>query len=76
MYENKVRSNQLPLTITCLMQTKNSDGTNKWFTSGDVMRITGATMGEARSILLRFISQHQVERFTTRANKILYRWIT
>ena len=75
MYENKVRSNQLPLTIACLLQTRNVDSTRKWFTSRDVMRITGATMGEARSILFRFIAQHQVEKFTTRANKILYRWI-
>ena len=75
MYENKVRSNQLPLTIACLLQTKNSDGTKKWFTSRDVMRITGATMGETRSILFRLIAQHQVEKFTTRANKILFRWL-
>lgn len=75
MYVSKPTNNQLPLTVASLLQTRNADGTRKWFTSRDVMRVTSATMGEARSILFRFIAQHQVEKFTTRANKILYRWI-
>lgn len=75
MYANRPTNNQLPLTVASLLQTRNEDGTRKWFTSRDIMRVTGATQGDARSILFRFIAQHQVEKFTTRANKIFYRWL-